>query len=157
MTKSATAWAGFKALIGSLGLALAVGLLLAGSNFSSERLLVPLCAYGFKAACDAGRFWESYWFFIFVWLYEPLQWVFLVLLVRRFAAPGYRLHTAGFLCALYGALMLAGVLTSLVARSTSRTLESVVYLMGGALLLGIGLFLWLRPKNIGKERGAVGP
>ena len=156
MKKSATALAGIKAIFGALILTLLVGLLLGGSNWVSEWLVSPLCCLGFQRVCDAARFWATYWFLIYVSLYEPLQWAFLVLLIRWFAKRGFRLHTAGFICILYGSIMLVGTLVCLAMGVSGFDTEAMVDLILGTLLTSLGLFLWLRPARTSFEDGLAG-
>ena len=156
MTRSATAWAALKAMFLSFVLTLLVGLFLAGVSEVGIWLVGPLCERGYRSICNASRFWTAHWFFYYAWLYEPLDWLLLALMIRRFARRGYRLNAAGFVCVLNGGIALLGFLVALAIGRAAYDAEGALVFAFSVLLLSAGLFFWLRKSGTNNVAAPVG-
>ena len=142
MTRLQAVWAALKAEISTVILLVAIGLLFAGAEKAMVWLFSDYCKQTSSSFCSIPRFWTSWWWAIFLMLAYPLYITFLTIFVRKFASPGYRLASAGFLCIFHGFWMTLGGFTALA--DGSKGMLFVVYTAIGAILLLVGLHLGLR-------------
>lgn len=142
MTRLQTIWAALKAQVSAVILVMAIGFLFAGTDKAMVWLFLDYCTQTRSSFCRIPGFWSAWWWFIFLVLVYPLYIAFLVIFVRKFARPGYRLVSTGFVCAFNGFWMILNGFSAVADESNGVLIA--VYIAIGAILLLAGLHLGLR-------------